>query len=279
MECVGRSNLYMSMWNPLKFRFTVRVNGLAESYIHYYPNWYNTKPTVKIYQMPFSNSASGVPDMDGIALDRNSYHLASPVANAHDLTGYAERNVNTGWSASAIGMCRSLVYEYGGTTMKGIVEEGGCTSVNDALAYVQISGVNYTETGINSGSWRASRPKHVTMDVSISMDSFASDRPGLSYIGSFNSTSIFKYLTFSSITGEGGTSKPLGPSLKYRVLLDSGDSFNYGGYTWHYTDYSYTQVSAKSWKTWSDTNDTNIFDFTLNGSASYLTYETADIGQ
>ena len=98
-------------------------------------------------------------------------------------------------------------------------------------------------------------------------------------MGSFNSASIFNYLTFSRIVADGGVVKPLGPTVKYRVLLDSGDAFAYGGYTWYYKDYTYTQVSAKSWKAWSDMNDTNILDFSLNDSAPYITYECADIGQ
>lgn len=279
LECGEKSNMRMKMWNPLKFRFNVTASGSVDSYIAYYPNWYNTKPTVKTYNMPYSYATSGIPDMGGMPIDCNRYNLADPAAGGHDLTGYAARYLNSSWSPTLVGMTMGLVYQHDGTSMKEIVERDGCNSMNDACAYLQLNGVYYTETGMNSGSYRASRPKHVDLRISLSMDRFSSGQPGLSYMGSFNSTSIFNYLTFSRIVADGGVVKPLGPTVKYRVLLDSGDSFAYGGYTWYYKDYTYTQVSAKSWKAWSDMNDTNILDFSLNNSAPYLTYECADIGQ
>lgn len=279
LGCAGSSYMRMKMWNPLKLRFDVTTSGSVDSYIAYYPHWYNTKPTVKTYTMPFSYTASGIPDTDGMPIDCNRFHLASPTEGEHDLTGYVERYLNTGWSPTLARMTMSLVYEQAGTTMRDIVERDGCSSINDACAYLQLNGVHYTETGMDSGSYRASRPKHVDLRISLSMDRFSSGQPGLSYIGSFNSTSIFKYLTFSRIMADGGVVKPLGPTVRYRVLLDSGDSFSYGGFTWYYKDYTYTQVSAKSWKAWSDMNDTNILDFSLNDSAPCITYECADIGQ
>ena len=278
MDCEGNSNMYMTMWNPLKFEFDIKVYGSVDSYISYYPHWYNTKATVSTANMPFVCITSGIPDMTGLAIDENRYSLASPQLSSNDLTGYSKREVNSSWTNTLLGMSRSLSFAYNGFTIKDIVQRDGCASINDACAYLQLSGVQYTETGPGKGSYRAARPKHINLNIEISMKEFKSGQPGLGYDGIFGPDTIFKYLTFRSLTREGGTMAPAGPPVKYRVLLGSGDDFSFGGYGWHSLDYAFTQISAKSWRTWSDANETNILDFTLHTGSVPAVYNTADIG-
>ena len=130
------------------------------------------------------------------------------------------------------------------------------TSVEDACLGANIYLTKNHNVKLGTTYERMAIPKRVQLDISYKMDSFASDQPGLTYDGTFTSTTIYGYLT------------PFN-RCDYLRGADMAIMYQYRGNENDYQTYKmvFSGDHNLDWKVWSWDRTTNLVDLTLNGSA------------
>lgn len=181
----GDSYLRFNMWNPLRLVFDFDVNGLANGIIEYKPSVAGSTTSRTV-----SNSFT-VP-------------VTSREPKSENQGGCPLEEVRSG--------------VFGGVTFSVVncldVVRSSCENHHNYYGFPSGVGANY------ASHWnRHALPYEVEIRCSFSMDTFKSNQPGLSYRGSFNSGTIFKYITPYNYNGPNSVS-PIG-DFKY-VYYDAG---------------------------------------------------------
>lgn len=130
------------------------------------------------------------------------------------------------------------------------------TSVEDACLGANIYLTKNHNVKLGTTYERMAIPKRVQLDISYKMDSFASDQPGLTYDGTFTSTTIYGYLT------------PFN-RCDYLRGADMAIMYQYRGNENDYQTYKmvFSGDHNLDWKVWSWDRTTNLVELTLNGSS------------
>lgn len=130
------------------------------------------------------------------------------------------------------------------------------TSVEDACLGANIYLTKNHNVKLGTTYERMAIPKRVQLDISYKMDTFASDQPGLTYNGTFTSTTIYGYLT------------PFN-RCDYLRGADMAIMYQYRGNENDYQTYKmvFSGDHNLDWKVWSWDRTTNLVELTLNGSS------------
>ena len=181
----GDSFLRFNMWNPLRFVFDFNVNGQANGFIEYKPSvsGSTTSRTVENYfSVPITAREPKSETQGGCALEE-------------------VRSGVWGGVTSSVVNCMDVI-------------RTSCENHHNYVGFPSGGTANY------ASHWqRGAIPYDVFISCSFTMDTFRSNQPGLSYRGTFNSSTIFKYITPYNYCGT-GTVSPIG-DFKY-VYYDYG---------------------------------------------------------
>ena len=146
----------------------------------------------------------------------------------------------------------------GGAKIDRVASYAPYTSIEDACLGANIYLTKNHNVKLGTTYERLAIPKRIQVNIAYKMDTFASDQPGLSYNGTFTSTTIYGYLTpFNRCDYLRGADM----NIKYQYRGNENDNQSYKMV--FYGDHNY------DWKVWSWDRNTNLVDLTLNGSSTW----------
>ena len=147
------------------------------------------------------------------------------------------------------------VYPAGGAKIDRVNANPPYTSVEDACLGANIYLTKDHNVRLGTTYERLAIPKRVELDINYKMETFASDQPGLSYNGTFGTTTILGYLT---PINRCDYLRGADVGIKYQYRGNENDNRNY--------KMVFSGNHNLDWKVWSWDSDTNMVELSLNGS-------------